>query len=244
MIRTIAFAMILISAAMAASEPLQAQARGPAREVRSRQVLAEEPPPLLDEASRNRMFREAQAWLRRLIGQFEVDQKEVTAAGTKRLYGTAECSHIGDGSGVQCKIQMLGTESDPQFENYSREHNVRTPIKKSTLLLFFGINAKTMEIQLILADLELVTARSGLLVGDAVRFLDNWNVCYREWTHCWMAADITAPPAGEVVMKFSADHYGNIRRHPLTTKSGHTVDMELRLRSVRDVDTSGIDVAH
>jgi hypothetical protein len=69
-----------------------------------------------------------------------------------------------------------------------------------------------------------------------VDFADNWNVCYQVYHLCWMAAAVTVQPAGEISMKFSLDGWVGGRKHPIQTNSGHSVDMELRLRRERRVD--------
>ena len=51
-----------------------------------------------------------------------------------------------------------------------------------------------------------------------------------------MVAEVTAEPAGEIFMKLAADQYGQGRKNPIMTKSGHTIDIELHLHHELPVD--------
>lgn len=211
--RTPLLAAWLALAAIAASEALHAQARGPvARTMRSEQ--AERPPLVLDAASRARKMPEIEAWLGRLVGRFQVDVKWTTASGTQKYQRPATCNAIGDGLGVRCVVG--GTELP---------------------LLFFGFDPDTMEIQVIVVSEFQPAARTGVLAANTVGFsTDNWKVCHKVYTVCWTVAEVTATPTAEIFMKLHIDEWGQGRKNPLYLKSGHTADVELRFHRELPVD--------
>lgn len=212
-----AVALFLAFAAVGASAALHAQARGPAtRAVRSNEQNVERPPMVVDEAARARRVSEMEAWLGRLVGRFRVDAKLVTIGGSDRIRGTATCSRFGDGQGARCVIQGI--------------HRQKAQRDRGTLpLLYFGINPDALEIQIVVVALEQVSALSGVLEGDTVHFSDNWNVCHKIWTSCWMADEITARPSGEIFVKMAEDDWLQGIRAPVLLRSGHSLELEMNL---------------
>lgn len=204
-------AVLLAFAVLGANGTLHAQARGrAARGVRSTETQVEKPAPVLNEAFHAEKIKEMEAWLGRLVGRFQGDSRWNWAFGTQRNHSSVSCSGIGDGPGVRC---ILGPNMP---------------------LLYFGIKRESLEIQVVVIDVEQPAARSGMLAGDTVSFAtDNWKICHGIWSVCWMAAEVTAKPAGEIFMKIFADMWSQGRRNSIM-KSGHTLDIELHMQREPD----------
>jgi hypothetical protein len=237
--RALAVAALMGCAAFGASGTLHAQARGPvSNESRASTKQAEGPAPLMDEAARARKITEMETWLGRLPGLYRVEAtrtwRDSFAARdeTHEHNGTANCSRIGAGPGVRCIIRLI--HLPPVVPPHVKLSPHLTSVTWSNLVrplpvLYFGINADTLEIQAAMVDLEQVSARSGMLEGNAVSFsADRWNICHRGWTVCWTVREVTAAAPEEIFMKIAMDAMF-AGPGKAVTKSGHSQDTELHL---------------
>lgn len=203
---------------MGVSGTLHAQARGSlSREVRGNDKQVEKLPLVLDEAARASRIAEMETWLGRLVGRFQGEGRTFAADRIDHVHATAVCNSFGDGPGVRCIIRMT---LPGQAE-----------LSGSLPILYFGINPGSLEIQLIVVDPGQVGGRSGTLAGDTVDFsVDNWKVCHKTpWGVCWVLAEFTAKPAGEIFVKFAHDSWLNGRKTPNSARPGHSGYTELHL---------------
>lgn len=215
---------LLACTTIGASGTLYPQARGPSsHELRNNEKPVASQLHEIDEVSRARMLAEMKAWLERLVGQLSGEAKITTSDKIDWVRGTSTCSVFGEGPGVRCIIG--GTIPDQADLNGSPDQGGIMPI------LYFGIDAETLEIQLVLVDPGHVAARSGRLVGDTVDFsVDNWKVCHKKPLGvCWPAVEITAKPSGETFMTFVRDTWNQGRKTPNLVRPGHSAYMELHL---------------
>jgi hypothetical protein len=91
--------------------------------------------------------------------------------------------------------------------------------------VYFGIRPQTLQVQVLIADLDWVAAQSGALTGGRVDFaVDNWKVCQSVFNGCWMFDEIASDAAGQVLIKIFQD----VRRAS-KLPSGHTHEIELHL---------------
>lgn len=219
-----------------ASGTLHAQARGPvSRGARVNAQQIEKPPLVLDEAARVSRIAEMEAWLGRLVGRFGGEATLISVDQIQRVPSVALCRGIGDGPGVRCDFRTTPPPPRPPlpgmippitFTQAERASYIFFPVP----ILYFGINPDTLEIQLVAVDPHQPSGRSGMLAGDTVDFsVDNWKVCYRVWTTCWVAAEITATPVGEIFMKLAADRFSQGHKMPNLVRPGHSTYVELHL---------------
>lgn len=223
-------AAILTCMAISASGTLHAQARGPeTRAATGSQPQVDTQPLATDEVVRTRKIAEMQAWLGRLVGMFRVEAGFITRDRrtlrdtTVRLTGKSRCTGIGKSPGVRCLLQV---GRPPDVPPDAESHMAWPNLVYQQPILHFGINPETLQIQVVIADIDWVAAQTGTLAADRVDFtLDNWKVCQHLTNGCWVFDEITAKPAGQVLMKIFSDV-----RSAAKTAGGHTHGIELRLQ--------------
>lgn len=226
--RTRALVVLLACAAAGISGALHAQARGSlSREARSNETQIEKPPLVLDEATRASRIAEMETWLGRLVGRFHGEGRTFAADRIDQVHATAVCNSLGDGPGLRCIVRMT---LPGQAE-----------LSGSLPIMYFGINPGSLEIQLVVVDPGQVGGRSGRLAGDTVDFsVDNWKVCHKvPWGACWVFAELTAKPAGDIFVKFAHDSWLNGRKTPNSVRPGHSGYTELHLYRELPVDAEG-----
>lgn len=229
---------LLAFALLGASAGLHAQARGPVRESPVRQMQVDSPPPVLDEVERAKRMAAMRAWLGHLSGRFEISSRWSAGGDIFRPRGRANCRAIGEGSGIRCVFQF---EPEPHVctlpaDLCSRIGQPTGHVTRRLPMLFFGIDPATVAVQVVAVHEEQVGAQAGPLIGNAVAFSDNWNVCHRVWTDCVMVTEVAAGDPGQVRIHLVVDQYGQGRKNPMTTRSGHTADIELHLQAAKAVD--------